>query len=263
MLPFPSTTTSEVPPTTATPTAMFPAFASASAVELIMDFAVSSMLPVLEVRLLFFTRTTEDAFPTLTATPMPIPFVFIFRVLPDVILILSAVRLLSSISTIVSIFFTLARKLPRDATPLSTFCQILVSAEAPSAAVVLSASEEAVLEAEITMVELPLLPPPESAMIVIFRIPTYLVSESYTFLTTLEKTSLAEPLSLESSACKVSCLTFRVTCSFGFNSICFAISSTIAWDRSSSQFFPEARSFLKLILSFARILRLVIPVVLV
>ena len=62
-----------------------------------------------ELKSLFFTRTAEETFATLTATPIPTLFVLMVRSFIEDKVIVSAVKLQSSISMMVSIFFTFAR----------------------------------------------------------------------------------------------------------------------------------------------------------
>ena len=189
-----------VPPMTETPTAIFPAFASAFTSDLITDFAVISMFLV-DLKSLFFTRTAEETFATLTATPMPTLFVLMVRSFIEDKVIVSAVKLQSSISMMVSIFFTFARypsissilSLTDDHTPES-----LVSASTSFPADALSAAEDALFVAVMVISDpLSLSSVSPLATIVIFFMPTYVVSESYTFLTTFRNTSpaVAEPVS--------------------------------------------------------------------
>ena len=104
-----SITTSVVPPTTETPTAMFPTFASASTLDSMMDFAVIIISPFVDFKLLFFTRTAEEAFATFTATPTPTLLVFIVSLLVLFNVMVPAVISQSSISMMVSTFFTFTR----------------------------------------------------------------------------------------------------------------------------------------------------------
>ena len=108
MVPLPVMEASVLPLITETPTATLPAFACASALDSITDFANSLIPFFVDVRSLFFTRTMEEALATFTATPIPTPWVLIFSSLTDSRSMVSAVRVLASISMIVSIFLTLA-----------------------------------------------------------------------------------------------------------------------------------------------------------